>query len=48
MIVTGLVGPLLNPALVTLLDTAKRLTLVFGGALAHMMVRAILWSLEDR
>ncbi len=48
MIATGLVGPLINPALGGSLSPSDRAWLVVTGVAAHIVVRAILWSLEDR
>ncbi len=47
-VATGLIGPALNPALAASLQMADRLILVAAGVAAHIAVRAILWSLEDR
>lgn len=48
MVATGLVGPSLNPILEASLAWADRLALVAGGVVAHIVARALLWSLEDR
>ncbi len=45
---TGLVGPSINPALEASLGLSDRLSLVGSGIVAHIVARAILWSLEDR
>ncbi len=45
---TGLVGPSINPVLEASLSFSDRLTLVASGVTAHIVARAILWSLEDR
>ncbi len=47
-IAAGLIGPAINPALAETLMLWHRLLLVGGGVLAHICVRAILWSLEDK
>jgi hypothetical protein len=47
-LVTGLIGPAINPSLEPTLDVARRAGLVLGGVAAHLVVRAILWSVEDK
>ncbi|MEQ1617420.1 MAG: hypothetical protein ABL883_03625 [Terricaulis sp.] len=47
-IAAGLIGPAITPALAGTLMLWHRLLLVAGAILAHICVRAILWSLEDR
>jgi len=48
LFVAGLFGPAINPALAGSLSVFERGLLVFGGILAHILVRAVLWSLEDK
>ncbi|MBI1186433.1 MAG: hypothetical protein GC206_03755 [Alphaproteobacteria bacterium] len=48
LIVTGLIGPAINPSLEPTLDVARRVGLVLSGVAAHLVVRAILWSVEDK
>jgi hypothetical protein len=48
MVVTGLLGPAINPALEAVLSLTDRIALLAGAFLAHAVVRAILFGLEDR
>lgn len=48
LFVAGLFGPALNPALEGSLTPFERLVLVFGGIVGHILVRMVLWSVEDK
>lgn len=48
MAIAGVIGPWINPELSASLSPIERIGLIFGAGLAHLGVRAILWTLEDK
>jgi len=48
LLISGLFGPAVNPALEAALSSAERMLLVLGGVGAHIGTRTLLWTLEDR
>ncbi len=48
LVITGFFGPAINPNLAPVLDLGGRASLVLASVAAHIVARAILWSLEDK